>query len=249
MPMLFHGPKPERNSSLVQKFEEYPTIQTLEAHHRWLHTDAFSLTTDRRLQSNGRAYHCLACFPWTTWSLAALWGGHALSFPELKARWDETAGRWSGAVAVGGTGCIHVFEKMAAVQPLEVTLPEVGTTDHLASNAHTNATSMQSDAEVQNITWAISSVEPVKPLLVFTITSVILILDVTSCAIIGRLRGHGGVRITTFQGYRPTVNTHRNIAANHLFVGASDSTPPSLYDIQGLHCSYIRSVARSRAET
>ncbi|KAI0735080.1 WD40 repeat-like protein [Earliella scabrosa] len=134
-------------------------------------TQPFKLS--KLITSNSRAYHCLACFPWTTWSLAALWGGHALSFPELKARWDETAGRWSGAVAVGGTGCIHVFEKMAAVQPLEVTLPE-------------------SDAEVQNITWAISSVEPVKPLLVFTITSVILILDVTSCAIIGRLRGHGG---------------------------------------------------------
>lgn len=52
---------------------------------------------------------------------------------------------------------------------------------------------LQCDSVVQNIAWAINSNQPVRPLLVLTVTSVIVIYDVTDRIIVGRLRGHGGV--------------------------------------------------------
>ncbi len=58
-------------------------------------------------------------------SLGSLWDGHALDIPEIKARWEETVQQWTGAVAVGGTGCLYVYPKLATVQALQVTLPEV----------------------------------------------------------------------------------------------------------------------------
>ncbi|KAI0756903.1 WD40 repeat-like protein [Daedaleopsis nitida] len=123
--------------------------------------------------ANDQVHHCLACFPWNSQSLNTLWGGHSLHDPENRARWVEAVQRWMGAIAVGCTGCVIIYPKLATVRPIRVRLPEI-------------------DAEVQNIAWALMFKPHVRPLLVFTVNSVILIYDVTSHSIVGRLRGHGG---------------------------------------------------------
>ncbi|PIL31879.1 hypothetical protein GSI_06583 [Ganoderma sinense ZZ0214-1] len=80
---------------------------------------------------------------------------------------------WMGAIAVGGTGCLCIFPKLATGKPTVVNLSEA-------------------DAEITNVAWAISRSEPLKPLIVFTVTSVVLIYSVTTREIVGKLWGHGG---------------------------------------------------------
>lgn len=88
----------------------------------------------------------------------------------------------------------------------------------------------QSDAEIQNIAWAINSNEPVKPLLVLTVTSVILIFDVTNRCVVGRLRGHGGVS-TIIGVWSDYTNVWIHIAVNYVLVGTSDPTSAILHNV------------------
>ena len=48
-----------------------------------------------------------------------------LEYPELKARWEEIVQQWLGAIAVGGTGRLYIFTKVATGTVVQVTLPEV----------------------------------------------------------------------------------------------------------------------------
>ncbi|KAI0361519.1 WD40 repeat-like protein [Trametes cingulata] len=127
------------------------------------------------LTSDNKCFKCSACFPWTTDSLNTLWGGQAAQEPQLVSQWNKVAKKWMGAIAVGGTGRLLVFPKLAGVKPFSVALAE-----------------SESDMQIDNVAWAINPNRPLEPLILFTITSVILILDVNSSSLVGKLRGHGG---------------------------------------------------------
>ncbi|EJF66780.1 WD40 repeat-like protein [Dichomitus squalens LYAD-421 SS1] len=130
----------------------------------------FSLFTV--LTSNGGPFNSIACFPWTAKSLEILWNGSALQ-ETLVPQWQDVVTEWMGAIAAGGKGRLCIFPKLGTKKPIVVKLKEA-------------------DAEVENVAWAINSNEPLKPLIVFTVTSVILIYDVKRREIVGKLRGHGG---------------------------------------------------------
>ncbi|KAI0375088.1 WD40 repeat-like protein [Pilatotrama ljubarskyi] len=125
------------------------------------------------LNSDNKHLKCTACFPWTADSFDTLWDGHAAQEPQLVSQWRNVSKKWVGAIAVGGTGQLFVFPKLASVKPFSVTLSEP-------------------DVQIDNVAWVINSNRPLEPLIVFTITSVILILDVNSRSLVGKLRGHGG---------------------------------------------------------
>lgn len=48
---------------------------------------------------------------------------------------------------------------------------------------------------MDHVTWAINTNRPLEPLIVFTVSTVILIFDVSSQTLVGKLRGHGGVKL------------------------------------------------------
>ena len=68
-------------------------------------------------------YHSLACFPWTGDSLSSLWGG--VQDLELISSWKNAVKPWVGAIAVGATGCLCIYPKLATEKPLPVPLAEV----------------------------------------------------------------------------------------------------------------------------
>ncbi|KAI9065816.1 WD40 repeat-like protein [Trametes sanguinea] len=143
-----------------------------------------------------------ACFPWTADSLESLWDGHATQEPPLASQWKNVAQKWMGAIAVAATGRLIVFPKLATAKPIVVRLSEPG-------------------LQIDNVAWAISSNRPLEPLIVFTVSSVILILDVNSCAIVGKLRGHGG--LITSLCVHPTQP--------HLFCTTSRDFTARIYDL------------------
>lgn len=109
-------------------------------------------------------------------------------------QWRDVVKEWMGAIAVGGRGRLCIFPKLATKKPLVVQLQEVSEfRDCSLLWALTECLSPQADAKIENVAWAINSNEPLKPLIVFTVTSVILVYDVQSRKIVGKLRGHGGV--------------------------------------------------------
>lgn len=48
---------------------------------------------------------------------------------------------------------------------------------------------------MDHVTWGISTNRPMEPLIVFTVSTVLFIFDVSSQTLVGKLRGHGGVNI------------------------------------------------------
>ncbi|TFK94458.1 WD40 repeat-like protein [Polyporus arcularius HHB13444] len=156
----------------------------------------------RMLRATGRTFQSLACFPWTPQSLASLWDGYASSDPDLSSKWDLMVQQWMGAIAVGGNGSFYIFTKLGSAKPIHVPLPDC-------------------TLDVMNIAWAINSNDPLRPLLVLTVTSVIVIFDVISRSIVGRLRGHGG----------PITSLAVHPSHPHLFCTTSRDFTARIYDL------------------
>ncbi|RPD82467.1 WD40 repeat-like protein [Lentinus tigrinus ALCF2SS1-7] len=153
--------------------------------------------------SSGTTFHSMACFPWTVESWNSLWVyGYPSTNPELRAKWDTMIQQWIGTIAVGGHGSFYILPKLGTAKPLHVLLPDC-------------------DLDVQNIAWAIKSNDPAKPLLVLTVASVIVIFDVTSGSIVGRLRGHGG----------PITSLAVHPSQPHLFCTTSRDFTARIYDL------------------
>ncbi|KAM5531688.1 hypothetical protein V8D89_014608 [Ganoderma adspersum] len=159
----------------------------------------FSLFT--LLNSPSRAFHCVACFPWTAQSSNVLWDGH-MRHRSLESEWQAVTKEWMGAIAVGGTGRLFIFPKLATGKPTVVNLSEA-------------------DAEITNIAWAISRKEPLKPLVVFTVTSVIIIYNVTTREIVGKIWGHGG----------PITSLSVHPSSPELFCSTSRDFTARIYDL------------------
>ncbi|KAI0669808.1 WD40-repeat-containing domain protein [Trametes maxima] len=164
------------------------------------HEAPYALSTI--LTSKGAQFKCTACFPWIPESLDILWGGHAAQKPELIDPWKATAKKWMGAIAVGGKGRLLVFPKLATGSPFSVTLTEP-------------------NMQIDHVAWAISSNSPLEPLIVFTVTSVILIFNVNSRSIVGQLRGHGG----------PITSLSVHPAQPNLFCTTSRDFTTRIYDL------------------
>ncbi|KAI0335183.1 hypothetical protein GY45DRAFT_1240601 [Cubamyces sp. BRFM 1775] len=131
------------------------------------------------LHSNETDFHCTACFPWTPRSPTILWDGQAAQVPNLLSQWEAVAKKWTGAIAVGATGRLLIFPKLATAIPIEVSL--------------SSESALQPDAQVRNVAWILSNNTPLEPLVVFTVSSVITIFNVATRSVVGRLRGHGGL--------------------------------------------------------
>ncbi|KAI0651941.1 WD40-repeat-containing domain protein [Trametes meyenii] len=159
-------------------------------------------TISTLLTSTGAQFKCTACFPWAPESLDILWDGHAAHQPELISSWKITAKKWMGAIAVGGKGRLFVFPKLATGRPFSVALTEP-------------------NMQIDNVAWAISSNSPLDPLIVFTVTSVILIFNVNSRSIVGQLRGHGG----------PITSLSVHPAQPNLFCTTSRDFTTRIYDL------------------
>ncbi|EIW64581.1 uncharacterized protein TRAVEDRAFT_159019 [Trametes versicolor FP-101664 SS1] len=159
------------------------------------------------LTSDKQHLQCTACFPWTADSLDILWGGHAAQDPQLVAQWKDVAKNWTGAIAVGAEGRLLVFPKLATAKPsIAVTIA---------------ASKEQANTRVDHVTWAINTNRPLEPLIVFTVSTVILIFDVSSQTLVGKLRGHGGP--ITSLSVHPTLP--------HLFATTSRDFTTRLYDL------------------
>ncbi|KAI0963669.1 hypothetical protein AcW1_000683 [Taiwanofungus camphoratus] len=117
-------------------------------------------------------FHCTASFPWSPESIGTLWDG-AVTDDKLLLDWKATVNEWKGTIVAGSTGRLYLFPKLATVRPYCFRL-------HDAS------------WEIRCAAWALSTNAPVDPLIVFTASSAIFILDVKTQKIIGKLRGHGG---------------------------------------------------------
>lgn len=106
----------------------------------------------------------------------------------------------------------------------------------MLESIHADGLHIQASWEIRCAAWALSTNAPVDPLIVFTASSAIFILDVKTQKIIGKLRGHGGVSIVAFSFTDWSSYGTRNSA--YYFTSCSSSSPvPVLYNIQGLYDS------------
>ncbi|KAI0825045.1 WD40-repeat-containing domain protein [Trametes gibbosa] len=162
----------------------------------------YSLST--LLTSQKDQLHCTACFPWTTNSLDSLWGGNAVHNPRLATRWSEVVKKWTGAIAVGATGRLLIFPKLATAKSFAVSLSE-----------------SEANVKIDNVAWAINTNHPLEPLIVFTVTSVVMIFDINSLSLVGKLRGHGG----------PITSLCVHPTQPHLFATTSRDFTTRIYDL------------------
>ncbi|KAH9950406.1 hypothetical protein B0H21DRAFT_723297 [Amylocystis lapponica] len=124
---------------------------------------------------NAPPFHCTAAFPWSLDSMNTLWDG-SVTDAQVLQDWNNMVHEWAGSIAVGSTGRLLVFPKLTA-RPLAFRLPD-------------------DKMEVPCAAWALNQNSPTDPLVVFTTSSVIYILDLKTRNIVGRLRGHGGTRLS-----------------------------------------------------
>ncbi|KAI0778274.1 WD40 repeat-like protein [Trametes elegans] len=154
------------------------------------------------LTSDAVEYNCTACFPWTLDSLETLWDGHAAQNAQLSGEWTEVVKQWVGAIAVGCKGRLIVLPKLATANQIVIRLSEV-------------------KAQIEHVTWGIDRNNPTRPLVIFTVTSVIVIVDVSSCMVVGTLRGHGG----------PITSVSVHPSQPHLFCTTSRDFSARIYDL------------------
>ncbi|OCH96082.1 hypothetical protein OBBRIDRAFT_861953 [Obba rivulosa] len=136
-------------------------------------TEPFKFVRSLNAGRNTRQFHCMAAFPWDMHAMADLWGSQVTDEKVLSG-WKGIAEDWMGAVAVGSTGALLILPKLASAEPITIRLPD-------------------DSQEVQCIAWALSPDDPLDPLIIYTVHSVIFILDLKLRKIIGKLRGHGGL--------------------------------------------------------
>jgi hypothetical protein len=90
---------------------------------------------------------------------------------------------WRGTIAVGGEGRLIIRSLLSRQSKNTVVrLPKESTDPGFK------------DREVLGVGWVLRKSAPCDPLLVFTASKTIFILDPKSLKLVGRLRGHGGVR-------------------------------------------------------
>lgn len=125
--------------------------------------------------------HCTALFPWFEQSLGVLWRGEK-DTELLKGPWKQMISDWSGALAIGTVDSLLVIPLSASKsrKGLSVSVPKQ------QQNAPGKNTS------VMAVGWALPLNPPLEPLIVFSASSILYILDPVKGEIIGHLRGHGG---------------------------------------------------------
>jgi len=108
--------------------------------------------------------------------MSTLWDGNVTK-QETLLEWKETVRTYTGAVAVGSKGRLYVFPRLGAARPLCIKLQDESLEVHCAAWALTDVP---------------GSVPSTDPLIIFTASSLIFILNVKTHRVIGQLRGHGG---------------------------------------------------------
>ncbi|KAI0655167.1 WD40 repeat-like protein [Cubamyces menziesii] len=191
-----------RKSKDIQPFVLFSTLHVC----RTVINRIFRQSHTSRNQFDEAEFHCTACFPWTPRSLTILWDGHAAQVPSLVSQWEAVAKKWMGAIAVGATGRLLIFPKLAGAKAIEVSL---------------SSEVCNPEAQVQNVAWILSNDTPLEPLVVFTVSSVITIFNVATRTVVGRLRGHGGL-ITS-------ISVHP--IQPHLFCTSSRDFTVRIYDV------------------
>ncbi|EPT03858.1 hypothetical protein FOMPIDRAFT_1157736 [Fomitopsis schrenkii] len=117
-------------------------------------------------------FHYTATFPWSASSLDVLWDG-SVTDEKILVEWKKTVDQYAGSVAVGSTGAMYLFPKLATAKPLCIPLYD-------------------ETWEVRAVAWGLSQRRPTNPLVIFAPSSVVYILDVKTRRVVGHLRGHGG---------------------------------------------------------
>lgn len=86
--------------------------------------------------------------------------------------------QWAGTVAVGSVVNICILQALAPTShsPLRLTLQDIN----------------KQNEDIKCICWSLNRERPLNPLIVFSCTSVLYIVDIRSNEIAGYLRGHGG---------------------------------------------------------
>lgn len=104
--------------------------------------------------------------------MSTLWDG-VVADAEILSNWKVMVHEYAGTVAVGCTGALVIFSKFG------VTAHRIRLHDPTWN--------------VACVAWTLNPEAPTDPMIVFTATSVVFILDVKTRNIVGKLRGHGGL--------------------------------------------------------
>ncbi|KAI0082300.1 WD40 repeat-like protein [Panus rudis PR-1116 ss-1] len=134
------------------------------------------------------AFYTTSTFPWTMTSLHTLWNGQFIDDPQSREMWQATVDEWSGTIAVGGTGRVFIFPKLASMKPTMIKLLNQDRKVH-------------ADWKVKCLAWALKKPDddeltdirkPREPILVAAASSVTFIINLKTLKVMGRNRGHGG---------------------------------------------------------
>jgi hypothetical protein len=124
-------------------------------------------------------------------SLGGLWNGDV----EMSDDWRNMVSEFSGAIAVGGKAKLYVFWLLTGKVPFVFSLTPVSSLESstvwIPSSSWED--SEKDSGEIRSIAWTMDPSAPTEPLIVFSGSSVITILNVRQRRVVGRLRGHGGV--------------------------------------------------------
>jgi len=120
--------------------------------------------------------HSIAHFPWDPLSVQTLWAGER-DKPELQESWGTMIDLWSGAIVVGGSDAVAVVSPSHPNNGFCVKVAQDGGQDPFRA-----------------VAWALSNEAPFDPLIVCSRGRILYVLDAKQKNVVGKLRGHGGVR-------------------------------------------------------
>ena len=104
-----------------------------------------------------------------------LWDGDATD-ENIQTQWKETVDQYKGSVAVGSTGIMYLFPKLATAKPLCIRLYDVSTYYQHSPTTLTRYIDpciVQVKWEVRAVAWAISAQRPTNPLVIFAPSSIV----------------------------------------------------------------------------
>ncbi|KAF8898804.1 hypothetical protein BD779DRAFT_39049 [Infundibulicybe gibba] len=126
-------------------------------------------------QPDAPNFQSAALFPWSVESISTLF--HGTLKPD---GWQELIHEYVDVVAVASSDALYIFHTQKIIEPICVKLPK------------DQGEGKQLPADKIHIAWALTSDNPLEPLLIFSHLSLLYVFNIKHRCIISHLRGHGG---------------------------------------------------------